>query len=692
MASDTTTDYSGLNSIDGLQFIPVNDKKVPTVKNWQSAISKYDLTNCWGVGLVCGVPSGNVEVVDVDQKYSLDGSLFESYKRIIHSVDETLLKKLVVQKTKNGGFHLIYRCSKIEGNIKLANRHTTEKEKSETYDKTYAAEVLRGIEDAKAVEIAKKARDNDKVRVLLETRGIGGQVVCCPSPGYEMLYGDLCSITEITPEERDTIHGIARQFNQVFDEIEVPRTAKIEKTKGLSPFDDYNERGDVVALLQEHGWRVVGNKGNKTIFLRPGQTTSQSSGNYDHEKGWFSVFTTSSEFEPQKAYRPYAVYAVLECNKNFSEAATKLLDLGFGEKKLPEKKETQSTRVIKSRIDTDIPDLSSFASPQDYDNYLQQVRDGTLQMGLTTGSPKLDKHFVLKEGSFVHTNGIDNVGKSEWVWWLELVAAMYHGWRGVIFSSENTVGSFMRRMIQLYWGKPLRGEYSMNDDEYKEAKEFIEKHFLIIKAQEDLYNYKDIINLVKIALSKGEYKYGMIDPYNSLKIDLSGFSKLNTHEYHYEALSELKSFGQKNNFGWFVNHHAVTSALRQKDADKKYQLAPRKEDTEQGGKVANKADDFLTIHRITQHPTDWMITEIHVRKIKDTDTGGRPTPLEEPIKFERYKGGYAYVERDSEGNRGIDPIHEWHVNRGVFKASTMQVTEYGTIWTPYKDGDDAIGF
>ena len=30
-----------------------------------------------------------------------------------------------------------------------------------------------------------------------------------------------------------------------------------------------------------------------------------------------------------------------------------------------------------------------------------------------------------------------------------------------------------------------------------------------------------------------------------------------------------------------------------------------------------------------------MVTEIHVRKIKDTETGGRPTPLEEPIKFEK---------------------------------------------------------
>lgn len=684
-----------LNDIPGLQFIPVNGMKQPIVKDWQNSTKKHDLSNVVGVGLVCGSPSGNVECLDIDTKYSLDPKLFEKYKKLVHSVNETLLNKLVVQKTKSGGYHLIYRCSQISGNLKLANRHTTEEEKAETYKKTYDAEILKSTDDDKAKKIAEKSAANDKVRVLFETRGIGGQFVCHPSEGYEFIFGDIQSITEITPDERETLHSIARQFNQVFEEDVIPKTYQKTKTKGLSSFEDYNERGDVVGLLENNGWRVVGQKGSKTIFLRPGQTTSQSSGNYDHEKKWFSVFTTSTEFEPEHAYLPYAVYAVLECNKNFSLASKKLYESGYGEREenvLSEKNKTQSTRIIKSRIDPDTKDFSAFAKSEDYDDYLKQVREGTLQMGLTTGSPKLDAHFLLKPASFVHTNGIDNVGKSEWVWWLELLAAMYHGWKGIIFSSENTIGGFVRRMMQLYWGKPLYGNFAMNDAEYKEAKEFVENHFLIIKAQEDLYNYKDIINLVKIALNKGVYNYGMIDPYNSLKIDLSGFSKLNTHEYHYEALSELKSFGQQNNFGWFINHHAVTSALRLKDADRKYQVAPRKEDTEQGGKVANKADDFLTIHRITQHPTDWMITEIHVRKIKDTETGGRPTPLDEPIKFERYKGGYAYVERYNEGDRGIDPIHEWHVKRGVFKPSTMQITEQGRIWTPYKDGDDEIGF
>ena len=234
------------------------------------------LTNCWGVGLVCGTPSGNVEVIDIDQKYSLDGKLFDDYKRSIHAYSPELLKKLVVQKTKNGGYHLIYRCSKVEGNIKLANRHTTDKERTDTYNKTYEAQVTSGKEDAEAIRVAKKAKDSDRVRVLLETRGLGGQIVIYPSPGYEMIYGDICSISEISPEERDALHSLARQYNQVFEEVIIPKNIKVDKVKGTSPFDDYNERGDVVELLQTHGWRVVGNKGNKTLMLRPGQTSAQT--------------------------------------------------------------------------------------------------------------------------------------------------------------------------------------------------------------------------------------------------------------------------------------------------------------------------------------------------------------------------------------------------------------------------------
>lgn len=646
-----------LHEIEGLQFIPVNAMKQPLVKDWQNSNKKYDLSNCIAVGLVCGKPSGNIEVIDIDQKYSLDGKLYDNYKRLIHEVDKSLLSKIVVQKTKNGGYHFIYRCTQIGGNTKLANRQTSDEEKEDTYTKTYEAELLKGKDESEAKKIALKAKTNDKVRVLIETRGLGGQIVCYPSIGYEFIYGDFYSIREITIEERETLHNIARQFNQTVEEY-IPAAKIKSKIKGLSVFDDYNMRGDVVALLQNHGWKVVGRKGTRTIFLRPGQVSSLTSGNYDEQTKWFSVFTTSTEFEPEKAYLPYAVFAVLECNKDFSEASKRLYDMGFGDRE--EKKDTQSTRVITSRINVEDDDLSFLAKSEDYDEYLRAVRTGTLKRGLTTGSPALDEFFLFKEGNLVMTNGIDNTGKSVFTWYLCLLAAMYHGWRGIIFSSENTLGSFMRKMIQFYWGKPLHGNFAMSETEYQIAKTFVEEHFALIKAQEDLFNYKDIINMVKKANKGRKYQYGMIDPYNSLKIDLSGFSKLNTHEYHYEALSEIKAYGQQNNFGWFVNHHAVTAAARAKDGEKKFPLAPNKADTEGGQKVANKADDFLTIHRVTQHPTDWMVTEIHVRKIKDTETGGRPTPLDIPVKFEMYKGGCAFLERLEFGGTPIDPVSFWH--------------------------------
>lgn len=652
-----------LHEIEGLQFIPVNASKIPTVKNWQNSTERFDLSNCVAVGLVCGKPSGNLEVIDIDEKYSLDGKLCERYKRLIHEIDSNLLSKLVVQKTKNGGFHFLYRCSEIAGNSKLANRPTTEKEREETYQKTYEAEIAKSTEDAKAKKIAEKAKQNDKVRVLIETRGIGGQVVCFPSVGYELVHGDFYGINEITPEQRETLHGIARQFNSVFEEIGYSKTKlKTDSKNGASAFEDYDERGDIVGLLESYGWKIVGQKGTKTIFLRPGQTTSQSSGNYDHGKKWFSVFTTSTEFEPQHAYRPYAVFATLECNGDFSAASKKLYELGFGAKEINKPKE--STRVIKSRIEIDDNDLSFLAKREDYEPYLKQVREGTLPQGLTTGMASMDEYFLFKEGNLVMFNGHDNAGKSVVVWWLALLSAMYHGWNWIVFSSENTLGSILRKMIQFYWGKSLAGKFQMSFTEEKIAKEFIEKHFDFIKSEEEMYNYKDIINMVKKASKNKKYHCVMIDPYNSLKIDLSGFSKLSTHEYHYEALSDIKLYGKKNNIGFYINHHAVTASLRAKDGEKKYPVAPQKADTEGGGKVGNKADDFVTIHRITQHPTEWMVTEFHVRKIKDTDTGGKPTPLDMPVKLEMYRGGTAFKERTEGMGRDVDPIQEWH-NRNL---------------------------
>lgn len=666
--------YSELQNIPDLQFMPVTAKKLPIIKGWQTLFKKHNLSDTEGVGLVCGRLSGNLEVIDLDIKYDITGKLFERYKSKIHSIDEKLLEKLVVQQTQNGGYHFIYRCSKIEGNLKLASRNTTPDERKFTYD----LEIQKGATE----EQAEKRAKNDKVRVLLETRGEGGYIMCAPSIGYKLIHRDYYGIEEITIEQREILHSIARQFNEVSVEARPVRFENRQNIKGTSVFDDYNNRADVVSLLEQNGWKVVGNKGQKTVFLRPGQTTSQSSGNYDHSRKWFSVFTTSTEFQPQHAYLPYAVYAVLECNNDFSEASKKLYDLGYGDRKEVERELNAKTPSVVSVVDDD---YSFLAKPEDYDNYLQLAREGKLPMGLSTGMPTVDKHFLFKHGNMVMVNGIDNVGKTKFVLFLAFMSALLHNWNWIIYSSENSIGTVVRSLMEFYFGKRLQ---KLNDIEYKVSKDFVEKHFAIIKSDEDLYNYKDIINMSRKLNKRKKYDSLLIDPYNSLKIDLANTNKLNTHEYHYEAISEMKLYGMKHDIGIWVNNHAVTSAMRNRDADG-FSKPPGKEDTEGGGKFSNKASEFLTIHRHTQHPQQWMITELHVSKVKETETGGCVTPKQQPIRLRMNVSGCGFSEVDEGNNPTYDPVRDWHFKQGNIPQPKLEFES--NVWeddTP-QESDEA---
>ncbi|GEP97676.1 hypothetical protein CCY01nite_39360 [Chitinophaga cymbidii] len=123
---------------------------------------------------------------------------------------------------------------------------------------------------------------------------------------------------------------IAKSFNTVATPSPSKKIASGHKIDRNSPFNDYNNRGDIIALLEKYGWRVVKTSSLKTYFRRPGYTEHETSGDFHHGLGLFSVFTTSTEFIPCTGYRPYAVYAILECGGNFKLAAKRLLEEGYG--------------------------------------------------------------------------------------------------------------------------------------------------------------------------------------------------------------------------------------------------------------------------------------------------------------------------------------------------------------------------
>jgi hypothetical protein len=139
----------------------------------------------------------------------------------------------------------------------------------------------------------------------------------------------------------------------------------------------------------------------------------------------------------------------------------------------------------------------------------------------------------------------------------------------------------------------------------------------------------------------------MIDPYNSLTINQKRLGKVSSHEYHYEATSHLRVFCKKFNATVILNTHPATEALRKIHYKghpyEGHPIPPMASDVEGGGKFVNRADEFMVIHRYTQHETDWIFTDIHIRKVKELETGGRPTPLDSPIRLQSIKYNVGYI-------------------------------------------------
>mgnify|MGYP003136251051 FL=1 len=271
----------------------------------------------------------------------------------------------------------------------------------------------------------------------------------------------------------------------------------------------------------------------------------------------------------------------------------------------------------------------SFVSSDDEDfRWIDDYSQGKIEIGLDTGDTALDEYFRYKK-EFVIINGHSNVGKTTTALYLIANASIRHGWKWIIYSSENRTASVKMQLMQFSMDKKVA---DMNYFERKKAYAWVQEHFVVI-SNESVYSYSDIIVFMEKIMRQQEVDAIFIDPYNSLKLDMRNTS-IGVHDYHYEAASEFLTFSKSNNVAVWLNMHAVTEAQRRKGADG-LPVAPYAEDTEGGGKFVNRADCFMTIHRKVQSADHNIrkLSELHVRKVRETETGGRPTPLDEPYKL-----------------------------------------------------------
>ncbi len=276
------------------------------------------------------------------------------------------------------------------------------------------------------------------------------------------------------------------------------------------------------------------------------------------------------------------------------------------------------------------------------------IKEGRIQEGLKIGIPDIDEYLRFKQGNFNLVIGHANVGKTTVICYLLTLWAVFHKLKFVIWSSENTPQSIVRKIIEFKMGKPI---HTADKDEISKSIDWCNQYFKIIDV-EDLYTYKELLKEVNSIKEIWDYQGLVIDPYNSLSKDPQLLRTVGGHEYDYQVASELRLFAKKKNVTVFLNAHGVTEAMRRTHIKgHEYENLPQPlglASVEGGGKWGNRADDVICIHRYTSHPTDWMFSHLHVLKVKETETGGRCTPYEEPMRLRMSKNnvGFEFLGKD----------------------------------------------
>ncbi len=248
------------------------------------------------LGIITGYDG--LEVVDVDLKvYATTKEkqdFWDSFLKLLRQRIYDFDSKIVIYKTQNAGYHLLYRCEEIAGNQALAKTSTS--------------------------------------KALIETRGVGGYVfVYLDNKVSEGSYFDIKTISK---EDRAILFEVSKSFGFVKDDVsqEIEKNVNSNKKSGrfnVSVWDDFDSKTNIFDLISDD-FEIPRNAYQKNFYFvkRKGSDAYQSGKIYDNKLLY--LHTTSTRYPAEKGLTATAVYAWKYHNGNYSEACKDLLKKGFG--------------------------------------------------------------------------------------------------------------------------------------------------------------------------------------------------------------------------------------------------------------------------------------------------------------------------------------------------------------------------
>ena len=579
-----------------LNPVPVKvGSKIPLRKEHQTTIEKEEIDSYSfdEIGISTGYASLNLQALDFDTKNADDPDKYmEDFNK---RVPKELFSKLVIQRTPSGGFHYIFRCEEIESSKKLAR--------------------------------------NKKGAAVIETRAVGSYIKTFPSKGYVMVQNDFSKVVTITPEERNLLMIISKQFDELYVKDTYSRFSKEDKDY-FRKFPEYNKDYNIgVDLLVKHGWTVHSENNSWVNFTRPDSTSGDLHGGYNKDGFLFQTFSTAQDtFSIGRGYNNHHLYCELECNGNYKRGYAKLYEDGFGTEEEEEDDEVTLT----------------FLSDEIEENtYLDQARKGEIPQGLSTGWSKLDNNFKLKLNSFVFILGLDNIGKSTFLSSLMVATNTLHSLKWGISSPEARNSVTRRNLIEATAGKKIV-DFKDSPAKYSMLLKESRDNFFIINNKKH-WTIDEILEKGKILYEQYKIDFLLIDPFSFY----AGSGEYGTDN---GVLSKIRVFVETY-CSVVVVDHPYTGFTRTEKDESGYLRIPSKYDASGGNSKANRTDDFISLHRIINH-TDRNIRsmmQICVGKVKDKSTGGEPHLDGEysSLLYESRKGFIGYW--DDSGN---NPMYE----------------------------------
>lgn len=260
-----------------------------------------------GIGVLTGAISGNLEMVELEGRAVEAGAWDELVQLADDNGISDLWQRITIgytETTPSGGIHLLYRVT--------------------------GGEVRRNT---------KLARDENRL-VLAESRGEGGFVVVAPSAGrthpsgkaWSMLHGSIDQIATITADERDLLWAVIGLLDREPPREQYEPSLPFGSTAGTRPGDDYDARTSWQDILCPRGWTIARRMGKGHAWTRPDKshgisaTTGQAADGVDR----LYVFSSSTDFEPERPYTKFAAYTLLEHGGDYSAAARALAAAGYG--------------------------------------------------------------------------------------------------------------------------------------------------------------------------------------------------------------------------------------------------------------------------------------------------------------------------------------------------------------------------